>query len=379
MWCDNEQCPNHELPGHADIRFKRRYGAQPTQLLYQCRACGHTFSLRKHTALFGSNLPDEVFFRIVSCLGEGNGIRGTARINHVKTDAVLGILKRVGKHAERVFNHHLKDLHPNEVQLDELWSFLRKKEKNLHAIEALQKELGDCWVWVAFDPGSKVVLGFVLGKRTKDRCVRLLKRVHEVLGADHLPLFTSDELSSYEDAIVEVFGVTVRPEREGDVGRLPKPRRVPDPGLNYAVVHKERERNRVVRVTRGIRLGSEADIEDALSRSQVSTKVNTSFVERQNGKLRADNGRLVRKTLGFSKDKSCFRNGLSLTLAYDHYCRPHKGLRQRLRGRPPKSGKRWHHRSPMMALGKTDHVWSVRELLLHRYPGRNVRCFYGSG
>lgn len=380
LWCSNQACGEHEKPGGENVRFRRRYGEESTQLLYECTTCGCTFSLRRNTPLHGVRVPEETFFLVVTCLGEGNGIRATARIAGLKTDTVMTIQDRVGKHVERAFNHHLRDLHPREVQLDELWSFLKKKEKNATDVEKLRKEWGDCWVWIAFDPETKVVLGFVLGKRTKDRAVRLLKRVHEVIEPGTFPLFTSDELSSYEDAIVEVFGITIHPERQGDVGRFPKPRRVAHPKLKYAVVHKHREGNHVTKVERRIVLGHPKKIEKTLRGSTASKTVNTSGVERENGKLRAGASRLRRKTHGFSREKTMLRSGISLTLGYDHYCRGHKSLRRRKPGRPPQRAglRRWNQRTPMMAQGKTDHVWTVRELVLHRVPGRNVRCFYGS-
>lgn len=366
LWCNNPSCPEHKKANNENIEFQYRYGNKPTQLMFRCNVCKKKFSLRNHTPLFGLKMEDAKFFDIVRCIGEGNGIRETGRITGVKPDTVSSVIIRMGLHVEKVLNHHLSGLLPTEVQLDELWSFLRKKEGNLTALESLEREWGDCWIWIAFDPVSKVVLGFVLGKRTKDRAVRLLNRVRDVMGFGCFPLFTSDELAAYEDALVEVFGVTVQAERKGDRGRFPKPRQVPSPELKYATVHKERKNNRVVKVTRNVIIGNETEVNRVLSESPVSTKINTSFIERENGKLRADNGRLRRKTLGFSKKKAMLGHSLCLTIAYDHYCRSHKGLREEIN--VPCENKHWHKRSPMMALGKTDHIWSVEELVLFRVP-----------
>ena len=357
------------------MRFLYRYGKRPTQLMYGCQACGKRFSLRKHTPLFGLKMEDATFFSIVSCQGEGCGVRETARIVGVKPDTVLAVARRMGRHVAHVMDHFLRDLWPGEVQLDELWSFIHKKEGHLSELEALEREWGDAWVWIAYDPEDKVVLGFVVGKRTKDRAVRMLRRVREVLGDGCFPLFTSDELSCYEDALIEVFGVTVRPERKGTTGRFPKPRNVPHPELKYAVVHKERKENRVVKVERRVVLGSEEAVGRALAESRVSDKVNTSFVERENGKLRAGNGRLRRKTLGFSKEREMLGDALCVTIGYDHFCRANKGLRER--AGPLEEGRRWIKRSSMMALGATDHIWSVRELVMFRVPEPAVRFQFG--
>ncbi|MHB8584819.1 MAG: hypothetical protein ACYDDF_03140 [Thermoplasmatota archaeon] len=125
-------------------------------------------------------------------------------------------------------------------------------------------------------------------------------------------------------------------------------------------------------------LGTQHEVDRRLQHSAVSSKVNTSGIERQNGKLRQGQSRLRRKTLGFGHTKRLLLAALCLSLAYDQFCRPHLGLRQRKRGRPPKRPglRRYQQRTPMMALGKADHPWSVRELLLTRVPGRNVRCFF---
>lgn len=171
----------------------------------------------------------------------------------------------------------------------------------------------------------------------------------------------------------------VQPQRKGKVGRFPIPIRVPHPKLKYAVVHKEREGHRVKKVTRRVVLGEPKEVEKAIARSKVSKKVNTSYIERENGKLRADNGRLTRKTLGFPKERRMLRWSLALSIGYDHYCRPHRGLRRRGVGRPRKRGGPYEQRSPMMALGRTDHILSVEELCLRRVPGWNVRCYFGSG
>lgn len=165
-----------------------------------------------------------------------------------------------------------------------------------------------------------------------------------------------------------MYGTEVQPLRQGERGRFPLPVKLPPAGLLYAVVHKEREENRVVMVTREIRIGGETTVENALVASPVSVKVNTSFIERQNGKLRVDNGRLVRDTLGFSKRKEPFLHSLRVTVTLEHFCRPRRGLRKRHAPGVLPHRAIWEKRSPMMAMVRTDHVWSWGELLYHRIP-----------
>ncbi len=372
-WCPNKRCVDYGKKDESNVRFVRRYGKRATAL-FRCRTCGKTFSERNGTPLFGLKMEDETFFDIVTCVGECNGVRATGRIVGVKPDTVTNVIERMGEHARRVLAFHLRDLWPGEVQLDELWSFVRKKERNLTKLEEMQREFGDCWVWVAFDPETKIVLGVVLGKRTKENAVRLLKGVRAVLADGCLPLFTSDELPCYRDAIVEVFGKMKRPRRNGRIGRFPIPRPMPGPNLFHAVVHKVRENNRVVRVERRVVLGKTRDIDELIENSDVSTQVNTSFEERQNGKFRGENARLTRRTLKFSKRKSMLMHSVNLGIAYGHFCRPHAGLRKRDWGN---SKRKWIRRTPMMAQLETDHVWSVKELVLHRVPDRNSSTPFG--
>ncbi len=218
-------------------------------------------------------------------LGEGAGIRETAHALRTTPKTALRLVRRVGEHVQRTVAHHLQGRFTSETQLDELWSFLRKKEANLTALEALHQEFGDCWVWVAFDPIHKVVVGFVLGKRTRENAMRLLEAVRQTLGEGVLPPFTSDELAGYDDALVEVFGSRIQPLRIGERGRYPQPVTPSPEDLHYAVVHKEREQNHVVRVTREVRLGAGAEVNRLLAHSPVSGQINTSFVERENGKF----------------------------------------------------------------------------------------------
>jgi hypothetical protein len=69
--------------------------------------------------------------QIISAIAEGNGVRGISRIFEIDKNTVLNYLKKAAYQCRRVTNHFLKDLHVEELQLDEMWSFMFKKEKNL--------------------------------------------------------------------------------------------------------------------------------------------------------------------------------------------------------------------------------------------------------
>ena len=123
-------------------------------------------------------------------------------------------------------------------------------------------------------------------------------------------------------------------------------------GLTYATVHKEREKDRVVGGRAPAGPGDRRRLEPALGASAVSRTVNTSFVERQHGTDRGQNARKARKTYRFSKDWRVHEAMTYFTLYRYNFCWVVRTLRQR-----DEQG-RWQRRTPAMAAGLADHVWS---------------------
>jgi len=82
----------------------------------------------------------------------------------------------------------------------------QKKQKRLTPLEYLEGELGDAWIWIAFDPVNKVVVAYTIGKRKLPQARELLHQVHE-RAPKTIPYFTSDELEHYTSAIRDEYGV----------------------------------------------------------------------------------------------------------------------------------------------------------------------------
>src|SRR5207253_831473 len=141
------------------------------------------------------------------------------------------------------------------LQLDEKWSFVTKKEKNTDPAEEDDVLAGDQWGFVALDHDSRLVLSVFVGKRLQENAEMLLKDVKTRLPG--VPeLISSDEWPGYPEAIKEVFGVEVTPPRTGKPGRPAGPRKEIPEGLNYATVHKRREKGRVVEVVTKVVMGA---------------------------------------------------------------------------------------------------------------------------
>jgi len=125
-------------------------------------------------------------------------------------------------------------------------------------------------------------------------------------------------------------------------------------------------------MTEKIVFGTQAMLDAYLDRSPVSQHLNTAFVERHNGTMRHQNRRFTRKTVSFSKEDYWMERQLHLSLGYYHFCWAHGGLRQKITPPIPTKGsgspKKWQQVTPSMAIGVTDHQWTLEELLTFRVP-----------
>lgn len=369
LYCPNRSCRYHGVPFYEGLLVKN--GSSHGQKQALCRACGRSVSVRYGTAYWDLNAEAAIFETAIRALAEGNSLRSTARIVQIDKDTACEWLNRAAQHCRLVMLYLWRDLPVTECQLDELWSFVHTKERHLEAAKLFCTSYGDAWVWIAFAPLWRLVLAFVVGKRTQASANLLLERVAHVTTAG-IPFFTSDQLAEYRTALLHVYGQWHQPVRQGNRGRFPARRRVPPPELLYAQVVKQRERGEVVAVTTKVVFGDVDAIAARLGMLPTSTTVNTSFVERENLTLRQHNRRLTRKTNGFSKELTWLEKQLWLSLAYYHLVLPHKSLRQLLSSPEPTRGsgseRRWRPTTPAMAAGMTDHVWTTTELLSYRVP-----------
>lgn len=210
---------------------------------------------------------------------------------------------------------------------------------------------------MAFDAEHRLVLEVIPGKRTRRRARRIVQAAKRRTGGRVLRLLTSDEYKPYRQEILDAYGVELPLVRTGKPGRPRKPPKVPPPSLLYATVHKTRSKGRVVKVEPRLQFGTEAMLVAALADSAVSTSVNTSFIERHNGTDRHRNSRKVRKTYRFSKDWDMHNASTYFSMYSYNFCWPVRTLRQgNCQGG-------YRQRTPAMAAGLADHVWTWSEWL----------------
>jgi hypothetical protein len=174
---------------------------------------------------------------------------------------------------------------------------------------------------------------------------------------DAPPPTVSDGWGGIDDAMVEVYGVV--PEYQG-VGRPPT-RKQPQPGWQYLQVVKQRENGRVVGTELRVIFGDEEEVLALLGKS-------TAYIERTHLTMRLFNGRLTRKTLAFSKQLEMYRASATWEDLVYNLARPLKTLRLEVND----PHRRWQPRSPAMAAGLSDRIWTVKELLTTVVPPVNT-------
>ena len=309
---------------------------------------------------------------VLACLAEGLGIRATARVFEVTPNTVLHWLVEAAEQLHAFTSYFLCEVHGQQVQLDELYAVLSAvqdgKMREDEAIHRLSRS--PHWVWTAIDPQSKLLLAIAVGPRTRAMAQCFVHQVVQVLAPGCVPLFLTDGFKEYLIALLTHFGHWVQPECRQATGRAPKPRWMPLPHLLYAQVIKTVRRRRLVRVRHRVVFGTLAAVQQVLA--ACGWQINTAFVERLNLTIRQPVAAIGRRVSTLGKGEDGLGQQLALYHCYYNFCLPHASLRQPLPQPEPTNGtgaaKVWRPCTPAMAAGLTDHVWSLKEVLLCWVP-----------
>jgi len=144
---------------------------------FKCQTCGKRFSEPQQKP-FGADvrLPQETVCRILHCPVEGNSVRGTARLCDVEKRTVLNILKLVGENCERILTDRIQQVPVGQVQADEIWTFVQKKEGHKWQYEKDAELKGDAYTFIAFERDTKRVLAWHLGKRDTPNAIEFARK-----------------------------------------------------------------------------------------------------------------------------------------------------------------------------------------------------------
>ena len=370
-FCPHTDCDYRGWLGLNNLRANGHPSGGPWRQ-FHCTAC-QGYCLETHGTLFhGKQASVERIVRVLACLAEGLGIRATARVFEVDANTVLHWLIEAAEQLRAFSAYVLCDLHLEQLQLDELYAVLRARKAGAISDDEAMKclERSPYWVWTAMDPTSKLLLVVEVGSRTLAMAQRVVHQVTRVLAPDCVPLCLTDGLKDYTTALLTHFGYWLQAERRQNKGPMPKPRWMPLPELLYAQIVKSYRRRRLVGVTHRVVFGTQLAIEQVLAR--YGWTMNTAFVERLNLDIRQRVAAIGRRVNTLCQGEAGLQDQLVLFQAYHNFVLPHASLRQPLPQPMPTNGtgsaKQWRPWTPAMAAGLTDHVWSLKEVLLYRVP-----------
>lgn len=267
-------------------------------------------------------LPREKQIEVIAALCEGVGIRTAARLTGVNRGTVGSLALRVGMGCMELHDRLMVGVRTDRLELDEAWSFVGKKQKNVKRHEINAK--GDQYVFIGMAGTQKAIISWGVGKRNTDSTMDFLHDLRSrVIGQ---PEISTDGFQPYRMAIRDAFS------ESASHGVIVK---------TYSVTHLAKEAQgryspaAVVAVSKEVVAG---DPEQYIS---------TSYVERQNLSLRMGSRRFTRLTNGFSKKLDNHVAAVALYVAHYNLCRVHEALKV----------------TPAKAIGVADRTWSIGQLV----------------
>ncbi len=264
-------------------------------------------------------LPLDRQIQAVSALTEGCSIRAAERLTGVHRDTIMRLGVRVGEGCQHLHDRQMQGLHVPIIELDEIWAYVGMKQRKAGP----HPEMGDQYTCTALDATNKAIISYLTGKRdapnTHAFAYDLASRI------TNRPEVTSDGFGPYVEAVLGAFGYD---------------------GVDFGQIVKHYEGERGQQASRKYSPGRIVSVQKTVV-SGTPRRLSTSLVERSNLTLRMQQRRFTRLTNGFSKKLQNHKAAVSLFVAHYNFCRVHSTIQI----------------TPAMALGVTDHIWTIGELI----------------
>jgi transposase-like protein/IS1 family transposase len=302
---------------------------------FYCASCSKSFIAAQEKPLDNMYLPIEKAAAVIALLMEGTSLRSVERLTGISLHTLLNLLVLVGEKCEAFLERYIQNVPVRDVECDEIWCFVSMKEKTLKSkikegyfqddFEMAEK-LGDAYTFVGFERNSKLILAWHLGHRSAEDTLKFAKKLGRATYNDSFQV-TTDGFAQYRYAIVREL------ERKNiDFAQLIKIYAAPREGE--------------ARYSPPVVVDTQTEI---IFGNPDPSRICTSIVERQNLTIRMQMRRFTRLTNAFSKKWENLKAALALFFAFFNFCRKHGGIDKQ---------------TPAMVAGLTDHVWTIRELLM---------------
>jgi transposase-like protein/IS1 family transposase len=303
----------------------KRFGINRNGTLrFRCPKCRKTFSEARKSLVGSMTVSTEKVLAILNLFIEGTSVRSTERLTGVHRDTILKVLVAAGEKCEKLMGRLIVNVPVKDVECDEIWGFIQKKEGHKSPEEAHDNSIGDAYCFVAIERNTKLVLNFALGRRDTATTQIFIEGLRAAT-SHHRVQITCDAFRPYVPAIADTLGDRV------SFAQLIK-------------VYGTKEEGREARYSPSQIVETEAV---PVFGNPDPNRICTSIIERQNLTIRMQMRRLTRLTNGFSKKWENLWAAYCLHFAYYNFCRIHRSLRV----------------TPAMQSGITDHVWDIAELL----------------
>jgi IS1 family transposase len=271
-----------------------------------------------------NRLSTEKRAQIIGALVEGNSIRATVRMTGAAKNTITKLLVDLGEACAEYQDGVLVDLPCKVVEADEIWSLCHSKQKNVPEEFKGTYGYGDVWTFTALCADTKLVPSWLVGERTSDDAEVFLTDLASRM-ANRIQLSTDGHV---------VYEGTVGPSFHHQV--------------DWAQIQKiYASGGEVGKYSPPTCMGTKRRV---LKGDPDPDRISTSYVERQNLTMRMGMRRFTRLTNGFSKKVENLAHAVSLHYMFYNFARPHATLRER------------YPRTPAMAAGVADHVWSLEEI-----------------
>jgi len=338
VFCANPACADRGAPNKGNVKVHSH-----KERRFRCLTCKKTFAASAGTPFYRLHKEQSLFLTVITLLTHGCPLQAIVAAFGLDERTVASWQHKAGSHGAAVHQHHLesKRLDLGHVQADELYA---------------KRQGGRSWVAMAMAVPSRLWLGGVVSPvRNMDLIQKLVAMVRLAWLPGTVLLICVDGLVSYVGAFWAAFRFK---GRTGKRGRPPF--RLPE-GIWLAQVIKSYSGRRLSDVVRRVLWGSAEQVMGQLEKTKTGKQINTSYVERLNATFRACLAGLTRRGRRLVKDEEGLEKGMYLVGCTYNFCKTHRSLREQ-----QKEGKKWRPRTPAMAAGWTDRVWSLRELLSFR-------------
>lgn len=343
VFCPNLACSARGQKGQGNIRVH-----SVTEHRYRCLTCNKTFSETRGTAGYGIKKRQSEFVQVITLLGHGCPVQAIVAAFGLDERTVAAWQQRAGDHCHAVHNHLVgqRQLDLGQVQADEI---------------KVKTQAGVVWMALAIMVSTRLWLGGAVSPaRDKQLLATLVAQVVKVALCRPL-VWAVDGWVAYIGVIQRAFRAPLRTGQRG------APRKIAWPHIGLVQVIKRRTAGQL-QIERRIEQGDPALVQVVIATSQGGTGgINTAFIERLNATFRQSLACLARRSRALARTLPTLEQGMFLVGCLYNFCTAHDSLRLPLYvGRSGRQ--RWVHRTPALATGLTDHIWSVEELLTFQVP-----------